>query len=264
MFLISNIRSVIITRNQFSKKYLGGMIGMDIKNIVKSKKTLIYAGIGTVCIIGAVITSSLWNKESGTNTDNQVANYTVSETEALENQPKAISSTDGTAEVEEEKLIMEDGFPKINALVEKYLYAKLESNEKAFEGLVTDTSKIDYDKLQRKVEYIVSYQNIKSYIAKGINEIDYVVYASYDLELPSISTPAPSIDEIYITLDENKNPKVYLGTLSKETNAYLKELRSSEEVSTLVDNVSNELKQAIKSDKDLKDFYDSLASFEES
>ena len=35
-----------------------------------------------------------------------------------------------------------------------------------------------------------------------------------DIEIPTISTYAPSLDEIYIKIDENGTPKIYVGTLS--------------------------------------------------
>lgn len=232
-----------------------------IKNM-KDWKKVVYSGIGVVCIVSIAIGINLSNKKKETLNNDKNSKQTVQmesfDANMAEEQLKAISSA-GAEEVEKEPVLLEDGFPKINSLVNKFFNAKLKSNEESFEGLVTDPSGIDYERLHRKVEYIVSYQNIKTYIAKGTSEIDYVAYVTYDLELPSISTMAPSIDEIYITLDENKQPLVYLGKLSEDTQKFVDDLRNSDEVKTLISNVTDQLTAAVKSDSDLKDFYDSFA-----
>lgn len=232
-----------------------------IKNF-KHWKKVIYSGIGVVCVVAIAIgvqvskkDKTTLNNDTNTNESAKVASFDAN---MVEEELKAISSA-GAEEVEKESLLMEEGFPKINALVTKFFNAKLESSENAFDGLVTDPSSIDYERLHRKVEYIVSYQNIKTYVAKGINEVDYVAYVTYDLELPSIDTMAPSIDEIYISLDENNNPQVYLGKLSEDTQKFVDELRNKEEVKSLIAGVTDDLTAAVKADSKLKDFYDSFA-----
>lgn len=237
----------------------------DESNMIKNFKhwrKVIYTGIGVVCVVAIAIGVKVSNKEKATlNNDintNEISNVASFDADMAENELKAISSA-GAEEAEAEPLLMEEGFPKINALITKFFNAKLESSENAFDGLVTDPSGIDYERLHRKVEYIVSYQNIKTYVAKGINEVDYVAYVTYDLELPSIETMAPSIDEIYISLDENNKPLVYLGKLSEETQEFVDDLRNTEEVKSLISGVTDELTAAVKSDSNLKDFYDSFA-----
>lgn len=227
----------------------------------KDWKKVIYGGIGVVCVVAIAIGINVSNKDKETlnkaKSSTETSQMASFDANMVEEELKAISSA-GAEEVEKEPLLMEEGFPKINALITKFFNAKLESTKDSFEGLVTDPSGIDYERLHRKVEYIVSYQNIKTYVAKGINEVDYVAYVTYDLELPSIKTMAPSIDEVYISLDENNKPLVYLGKLSEETQKYVDDLRNSDEVKTLISDVTDQLTAAVKSDSDLKDFYDSF------
>lgn len=155
-------------------------------------------------------------------------------------------------------LLAKNEFPEINALVEAFLNAKLTCNEEDFKPLLKDVSVIDLERLQRKIEYIKNYHNINVYTTKAINEIDYVAYVTYDLELPIIETYAPSIDELYISFEDGK-PYLYFGSIASDTSTYLSELRNSDSVLTLVDEVSTNLDLAITSDEDLREFYEKLA-----
>ena len=145
-------------------------------------------------------------------------------------------------------------YADINKVVTEFYEAKLTCLEEDFIPIVTNANQIDMERLQRKIEYVNSYQNINCYTKKGINEIDYVVYVSYDLELATIDTYAPSIDELRITYVDG-SPKIYLGTISEETSEYLKKLRTSEDVEILVSDVVTRLDEACASDENLNEFY---------
>lgn len=148
-------------------------------------------------------------------------------------------------------------YADINKVVKEFYEAKLTCSEEDFIPIVTNANQLDMERLQRKIEYVNSYQNINCYTKKGINEIDYVVYVSYDLELATIDTYAPSIDELRITYVDG-SPKVYLGTISEETSEYLKKLRTSEDVEVLVSDVVTRLDEACASDENLNEFYQNI------
>lgn len=171
----------------------------------------------------------------------------------------ATSTPSPTETIKESTLLEKDAYPEINNLIERYFAANLTCNVEDFEGLTKDISLLDMERMQRKVQYIKSYQNISCYTVKAKNEIDYVVYVTYDLELPVIETYAPSIGEFYIQYD-GSTPYIYLGSLSSETSDYLDELRDSDDVVSLIHEVTENLANAIESDENLKDFYEKLSS----
>lgn len=148
-------------------------------------------------------------------------------------------------------------YADINNVVNEFYEAKLTCLEEDFIPIVTNANQIDMERLQRKIEYVNSYQNINCYTKKGINEIDYVVYVSYDLELATIDTYAPSIDELRITYVDG-SPKIYLGKISEETSEYLKKLRTSEDVEILVSDVVTRLDEACARDENLNEFYQNI------
>lgn len=184
----------------------------------------------------------------------------VAPTATVTPNPAASDKTDMETEVEPEKeaLLSKNAYPKINTLMESYFAATLSGDKTAFNNVISNPDSIDFDQLSRKFEYILDYEDINCYTAKGINGIDLIVYVTYGLKLPSIDTAAPSIDEYYIYYDSNNEPKIYLGPLKEDTAAYINEVRSSEEVTALITSVSDRLSQAIESDSGLKDFYSSF------
>lgn len=148
-------------------------------------------------------------------------------------------------------------FADINEVVAAFYNAKLTCSEEDFAPILMNADQLDMDRLQRKIEYVKSYQNINCYTKEGINEIDYVVFVSYDLELTTIETYAPSIDELRITYVDGK-PRIYMGDISEETSNYLKELRSGEDVQVLVSDVISRLEEACAIDENLNEFYQNI------
>ena len=88
-----------------------------------------------------------------------------------------------------------------------------------------------------------------------------MVYVENDVEIATIDTYAPSIDQLFIKYDEKGKPKLYLydGSFTDEEEAYYEALRSSEDVVALVEDVNARLEEAIASDEALRDFFARLS-----
>lgn len=148
-------------------------------------------------------------------------------------------------------------YAEINEVITEFYQAKLVCDEEKFKQILLNADQLDMERLQRKIEYIQDYHNINCYTKKGINEIDYVVYIIYDIELTTIETYSPSIDELLITYVDGA-PKIYMGDISKETSGYLSKLRNKEDVQLLVSDVETRLKEACELDEDLNEFYKNI------
>lgn len=152
------------------------------------------------------------------------------------------------------------GYDEIDTLMESYLSAKLTCDMDEFEELVTDTSYIELDKLQRKTEYIEEYENTECYVKPAEGDIDYIVYVYHEMKITSIDTLAPALDEFYVTCDETGSPRVVLGEISDETLSYIEEARATQEVQDLISDVSDRLESALEEDEALAEFYTKLSS----
>lgn len=158
------------------------------------------------------------------------------------------------AAVEEDKL-EKNANEELNKLIKKYLKAKLEKEDKAFDGIVNDPSLLDMDDMTRKTNYIESYDNIDVYTKKGPEEGSYIVYAYHEVKFTSIDTLAPAMNEFYVRTNENGEAYIYLGEIDDETKEFLDNVRNSEEVMELIYSVNDDLQKAVDSDEALREFY---------
>lgn len=162
--------------------------------------------------------------------------------------------------------------PKENALIEKvpseieqlindYFAAILEDSFDHYRKLIYNTEYINEELTRKRVEYIVNYHNIRCYAKRGVGQIDYVVYVQNDVEIATIDTYAPSMEQFFIKYDKDKNPKIFLAgdVLTSDEEAYFNELNSLPDVSGLVSEVTEQLNTAMEKDADLKNFIKKLS-----
>ena len=148
---------------------------------------------------------------------------------------------------------------EIDTLIQTYYSAMLDTDEEMLASIMTDASVINIEVISKKLEYISDYHNIICYTKPGVKDGDYVVYATHEMEVASIETYAPSIDQFYVTTVDGK---LYLcfGDLETDILALLQEYIKSEEVKELIAKVNLAFKEACDRDQDLKDFYINLTS----
>ena len=143
-----------------------------------------------------------------------------------------------------------------------YMNAKLAVDTELLSSLVTDPFYLDFEDIRKKTEYIEEYLNYEYLIyscSDTITEFDYVVYVAYSSKIINIKTPAPSMDEIVIKIDENNYPHIFLGEISSETKNRRMELRMTEEYNTFFETkVYEPLLEAMLSDSSFKDFVERL------
>lgn len=161
----------------------------------------------------------------------------------------------------EANVLLEDVPEDIVAFVEHYFAVRLNGTAEEYRALFYNSGELDEQLTNRRVEYVVAYHNLKCYAKRGVGEIDYVVYVQNDVEVATIQTYAPSIDQLLIKYDENGKPKLYLygNTFTQEEEAYYEALRSAQDVAALIADVNTRLEEAIAADEALRDFFARLA-----
>lgn len=149
----------------------------------------------------------------------------------------------------------------IHQLISSYLYAKLDSTS-TYDALVSNPHILDAEKLAAEAEVIKGYQNLICYTKKGINEIDFIVYALYDAEILMLTTLVPSMDEFYVCYNLEGEPLIYNDELSEDTLEYINLLRNGSDITKLQEEINIKFMEAIESDSDLKEFVDKISSNE--
>ena len=164
-----------------------------------------------------------------------------------------------TPSVQENTLLEE--LPKdLVSFVESYFTVRLDGTAEQYRELFYNSGELDEQLTNKRVEYIVAYHNLKCYAKRGVGEIDYVVYVENDVEIATIDTYAPSIDQLFIKYDKKGKPKIYLynDSFTKEEEEYYEALRAEEDVVALIESVNTRLEEAISSDEALRDFFSRL------
>lgn len=142
-------------------------------------------------------------------------------------------------------------------LIESYYQAKLNCDEDQLQSLITDATVLDINVISRKMEYINGFHNFVCFVKPGIKDGDYVLYVTYDMEIVSIETYAPSIDEFYLTTVKDKL-LIKVGNFSDDIVKLINTYHESEDVKSLVNDVRQRLIQARQSDGMLNQFYENL------
>ncbi|MCX4345767.1 MAG: hypothetical protein OSJ38_00805 [Lachnospiraceae bacterium] len=160
-----------------------------------------------------------------------------------------------------ENTLLEELPKDLVSFVEQYFSVRLTGTSEEYRALFYNKGELDEQLTNKRVEYIVDYHNLKCYAKLGVGEVDYVVYVENDVEIATIDTYAPSIDQLFIKYDEKGKPKLYLydGSFTDEEEAYYEALRSSGDVVALVEDVNARLEEAIASDEALRDFFARLS-----
>ena len=160
-----------------------------------------------------------------------------------------------------ENTLMEKVPSEIEQLINDYFAAVLEDSFDNYRKLIYNTESINEELTRKRVEYIVNYHNIRCYAKRGVGQIDYIVYVMNDVEIATIDTYAPSMEQFFIKYDKNKNPKIFLAgdMLTSDEEAYFNELNSLPDVSELVAEVTEQLNAAMEEDAELKNFIKKLS-----
>ena len=141
----------------------------------------------------------------------------------------------------------------LNELIKTYYKAKLETDEETLTSIMTEASGINIEIISKVQEYIEGYEDIIIYTKPGVKEGDYVVYATYGMKITTIDTPAPSVDRLYVTTQNDKY-LLSFGDLTQEEAKLLDSYTESEDVKDLITSVNKELEAAQAADSDLKEF----------
>lgn len=146
---------------------------------------------------------------------------------------------------------------EIKKLLDRYYSAKINSDVKTIQSLLTDPTQVgSKESLKKDIMFIEEYRNIKCYMKKSFKENEYVVFVYNDIKFFNIKTPAPAIDEFYIVKDQTGKYKIFSGEFDVQTKEYYHNRLQDEDVAKLINQTNDKGEKARKKDKNLKAFWD--------
>lgn len=177
-----------------------------------------------------------------------------------EEEIKEITDSASTFSFEGTDFLVKDAYPEINELITEYYTAMMNFDMDAMEGLVSDISRVDQNLIRAKLAYMESISNIICYTVEGPIEGTFRVYVYYDLQLQGISTLAPALSAMYVTMSSDGNYVIYLSEIDQEAQDFIEEADASVDVNLLTSLVSERLNNVVNSDASMKEFYNKMES----
>ena len=164
------------------------------------------------------------------------------------------------AEVEQEQEPVEenpletDAYEEINTLILKYFHGLSTGDIPLVEDVVDVLSEEEIKVIEKKKDYVESYNDIVCYTKKGLEDNTFVVFASYEMKFYNIATPAPGIMALYVFRAENGDYRIFNGEASEELTDYVLQLAAEDEVAAVIADVDTRYQQLVEEDEDLGKF----------
>lgn len=173
---------------------------------------------------------------------------------------KEITDSSSTFNFEGTDFLVKDAYPEINKLVSDYYNAMMNYDMDSMESLVSDITRVDKNLMLAKLQYMENISNIICYTVEGPVEGTFRVYVYYDLQLRGISTLAPALSAMYVTMSSDGSYVIYLNEIDDEAQDFIEEADESVDVKLLSSLVSERLNNVINSDASMKEFYNMMES----
>jgi hypothetical protein len=146
----------------------------------------------------------------------------------------------------------------LDAFIEVFFNAKATSDVDKLKSIYFDPSKVESrEQLQKLVQYIEDYRNVKTYSKKSFEEGAYIVYAYHEIKFSSINTLAPGLSMFYVITDENGNFKI-VSDMEPEVEEYFNARNQDEDALELINNTNAKAEEAKAKDEDLMIFWNGL------
>lgn len=222
------------------KSIFGDLSAIKWKDLDHKKVYMALAVLAAVVILIIVLISSAVS-----------GNKDKTEQGTEETQPVAEEAAEETVD---ENPLEVDAYEDINELLLIYFHGLSTGDIPMVEEVVDVLTDEEKQTIEKKKDYIESYNDITCYTQKGLEEGSYVVFASYEMKIYNIETPAPGIMALYVMTNEDGNLYIFNGEAPEELTNYVLELAAEEEVAAVIADVDARYQQLVAEDEDLGKF----------
>lgn len=240
------------------KKFFEDSTGVQWEKLDHKK---VYIALAALVVVVVLVITLAVNAVSGTK-DAEKAQKQQDITAEADQTAETSEDADDAAEEEDDSLKV-DAYDEINDLISRYFTGLANGDMELVAGTVdvlTEEEKLTIDK---KKDYIESYDNISCYTKKGLEENSYVVFAAYEMKIYNIDTPAPGIMALYVCTADDGSMYIFNGDASEELTDYVLQLASDEEVAAVIADVDARYQQLVTENEDLGKFADTMLQSQE-
>lgn len=240
------------------KKIFEDSTGVQWENLDHKK---VYIALAALVVVVVLVIALAVNAVSGTKDASKAQKQEKVTTEADESTETSENAVDEVQE--EDDSLKVDAYEEINDLITRYFTGLASGDMELVAGTVdvlTEEEKLTIDK---KKDYIESYDQITCYTKKGLEEDSYVVFAAYEMKIYNIDTPAPGIMALYVCTADDGSMYIFNGDASDELTDYVLQLAVDEEVAAVISDVDTRYQQLVAENEDLGKFADTMLQSQE-
>ncbi len=154
----------------------------------------------------------------------------------------------------EENPLETDAYEEINTLILKYFHGLSTGDIPLVEDVVDVLTDEEIKVIEKKKDYVESYNDIVCYTKKGLEGNTFVVFASYEMKFYNIATPAPGIMALYVFQGEDGDYRIFNGDASEELTDYVLQLAAEDDVASVIADVDARYQQLVEENEDLGKF----------
>lgn len=148
----------------------------------------------------------------------------------------------------------EDAYPAVNALMQEYYQAVTDGDIEKIRSLTEGCDEETLIYLEKRSAYIESYNSLKCYTKKAVEENSYVVYVAYEVKFKDMDTLVPGVSPYLVYSREDGSYYIYEGDVDEEVNLYLEEISSQDDVVDLMNRVQVEFNDAVTENEELSNY----------
>lgn len=156
--------------------------------------------------------------------------------------------------------LQENAYDELNQFITIYLAAMENGDRDTYTSMRDATDETELIRMEKKSNYIESYQNISCYTKPGPWDNSYVVYVYSEVKFYDLDTVAPGLNTLFLCTNENGDLYVGIDAKDDKVDAYIQSISAQEDVADLFNLVQVKYVEAVDSDEVLKTFLDELST----
>ena len=235
----------------------------------KAFLTKVSIGVVAVLLLIIIIISVATGNKKGDGQAEGLAvsgNDTVSETNiaASVEQEAVVENAENVAETqtvtESQAEVALDPTTQVNSLIDAYFSAMASGDTNAIASMKNGVAQEEAMKIEKKSNYIESFENLNVLSKDGPVENSYVAFVYYEIKFKDIQTLTPGLTTLYICMNEQGVLQINDGELAEDVTEFIKNMAAAEDVKAIFDRVEVKYSEATDSDAQLKQFMEKLPS----
>ena len=170
------------------------------------------------------------------------------------------SLPESSIEVPKDKYVEQDKDTNVYNLMMSYYTAIMKGNADSAAALCNTLSDTERYKIEEKAQYYETFSDFKVYTKAGYDEGSYLVLVSFNIKYTNTTTPAPSLDSVYVCTNESGQLYINKADLTDDEEAYLLELSVQSDVEELIEEVKVGYNDALEKDESLANLIPQIES----